>query len=74
MVTGKLFINCKAKELINTKMIRSLMLDKHVEIEVSGTEKLSWVEAGDSRMSNKNSKKVSSTLTKSKLFWNFFID
>ncbi len=52
-------------------MIRSLMLDKHVEIEVSGTEKLSWVEAGDSRMSNKNSKKLlSSTVTKSKLVGN----
>jgi len=54
MVTGKLFINCKAKEKINTKMIRSLMLDKHVEIEVSGTEKVSWIKEGDSRLSNKS--------------------
>ena len=69
MVTGKLFINCKAKEKINTKMIRSLMLDKHVQLEVRGTEKLSWVEAGDSRVQNK-SKKLLSTVTRSKLIAN----
>jgi len=51
-VTGKLFINCRSAEKINTKLIRSLMLDKHVELEVSGTEKCSWVEAGDSRNNN----------------------
>ena len=54
-VTGKLFISCKAKEPINSKMIQSLMFDKHVELEVSGTEKVSWVEAGDSRVSTSKS-------------------
>ena len=50
-------------------MIRSLMLDKHVQLEVRGSEKLSWVEAGDSRVKNK-SKKLLSTVTRSKLVAN----
>jgi hypothetical protein len=50
-------------------MIRSLMLDKHVQLEVRGTEKLSWVEAGDSRVQNK-SKKLLSTIKRSKLVAN----
>jgi hypothetical protein len=45
------------------------MLDKHVQLEVRGTEKLSWVEAGDSRVKNK-SKKLLSTVTRSKLVAN----
>lgn len=43
-VTGKLYIHCKSLQGVKTSMIHSLMEGKHIEIEVSGNEKVSWLD------------------------------
>ena len=43
-VTGNIYIKCDQISNTRSKLIRPLMEGKHLEIEVSGKEKVSWVE------------------------------
>ena len=43
-VSGKLYVHCKSLQGVRTRTIKSLLEGKHVEIEVSGTEKVSWLD------------------------------
>jgi hypothetical protein len=42
-VSGKLYVHCKSLPGVKSKTIRTLLEGKHVEIEVSGNEKVSWL-------------------------------
>ena len=43
-VSGKLYVHCKSLSGVKTRTIKTLMEGKHIEIEVSGTEKVSWLD------------------------------
>lgn len=44
-VSGKVFIRCHQLPGMRMRLIRSLMELKHLEIEVSGKEKVQWYES-----------------------------
>ncbi len=54
-VTGKLYVNCKSLPDVKSKMIRSMMEGKHIEIEVSGNEKVSWLDTEPITLTKKKS-------------------